>query len=164
MCCRGLLWPANPPYLKGFPFSALPSVAPYCVPGGKSGIRSTWIAHLQISCNPDARQGKSRLVLCGSRSRDVLRAVGEFTPDGFRHLGYAESTYYSYSGGLQSANRSAQGRRPLAYWLHLWVRFVALSVARSKLLCEPPALRLPERRWSRRLYDMNRYETMRANR
>jgi hypothetical protein len=52
----------------------------------------------------------------------VLRAVGEFTPNGFRHLGYTESTYYGYSGGLQSANRSTQGRRPLAYWLHLWVR------------------------------------------
>src|SRR5918993_1654625 len=34
MCCRGLHEVANPPYLKGFPFSALPSVAPYCVPGG----------------------------------------------------------------------------------------------------------------------------------
>ena len=25
---------ANPAYLRGFLFSALPSVAPYCIPGG----------------------------------------------------------------------------------------------------------------------------------
>jgi hypothetical protein len=31
-------------------------------------------------------------------------------------------------------------------------------------LRDPAALRLPERRWSRRLYEMNRFETMRANR
>src|SRR5918992_1079425 len=34
MRCRGLLRLANPAYLEGFPFPALLSVAPYCVPGG----------------------------------------------------------------------------------------------------------------------------------
>src|SRR5215207_4885927 len=34
MRCRGLHRLANPPYLKGFPFSTLLRVAPYCVPGG----------------------------------------------------------------------------------------------------------------------------------
>src|SRR5215203_5183066 len=34
MCSRGLHRFANPPYLGRFPFSALPRVAPYCVPGG----------------------------------------------------------------------------------------------------------------------------------
>ena len=32
--CRGLLGLANTAFLKGFLFSDLPSVAPYCVPGG----------------------------------------------------------------------------------------------------------------------------------
>jgi hypothetical protein len=34
MCCRGVQRIANPPYLEGFPFPALLSVAPYCVPSG----------------------------------------------------------------------------------------------------------------------------------
>jgi hypothetical protein len=34
MRCRGLHSLANPAYLSPFPFSALPSVAPYCIPGG----------------------------------------------------------------------------------------------------------------------------------
>ena len=34
MCCRGLHVLANPAYLSGFLCSALPCVAPYCVPGG----------------------------------------------------------------------------------------------------------------------------------
>jgi hypothetical protein len=34
MRCRGLLGVANPAFLEGFPFSALPCVAPYCAPGG----------------------------------------------------------------------------------------------------------------------------------
>src|SRR5687767_13905932 len=32
--CRGLQRAAIPPYLKGFPFSTLLRIAPYCVPGG----------------------------------------------------------------------------------------------------------------------------------
>src|SRR5215211_5730345 len=34
MCCRGLHGLANAPFLRRFPFSALPCVAPYCVRGG----------------------------------------------------------------------------------------------------------------------------------
>src|SRR5215203_1369906 len=34
MCCRGVHGVANPAYPEGFPFPALLSVAPYCVPGG----------------------------------------------------------------------------------------------------------------------------------
>jgi hypothetical protein len=34
MCCRGVQGIANAAYLEGFPFPALLSVAPYCVPGG----------------------------------------------------------------------------------------------------------------------------------
>src|SRR5215207_1687145 len=33
-CCRGLHLRANPAYLSRFLSSALPYVAPYCVPGG----------------------------------------------------------------------------------------------------------------------------------
>src|SRR5215211_9219328 len=34
MCCRGVQGLANPAFLSKFLCSALPSVAPYCVPGG----------------------------------------------------------------------------------------------------------------------------------
>jgi hypothetical protein len=34
MCCRGLHRNANPAYLSRLLFSGLPSVAPYCAPGG----------------------------------------------------------------------------------------------------------------------------------
>src|SRR5215212_3428241 len=42
MCCRDLLGLANAAYLEGFPFPALLSVAPYCVPGGIRVV-SKWL-------------------------------------------------------------------------------------------------------------------------
>ena len=45
--CRALRGVANPAYLRAFLFSALPRVAPYCVPGGVkvvSGVRGSRVA------------------------------------------------------------------------------------------------------------------------
>lgn len=40
MCCGGLHSLANPACSEGFPFYALPSVAPYCAPGGVRVVSS----------------------------------------------------------------------------------------------------------------------------
>ncbi len=40
MCCRGLHNLENPAYLSRFPFSGLPCIAPYCVPGGVRVVSS----------------------------------------------------------------------------------------------------------------------------
>src|SRR5918994_2026771 len=46
MCCRGVQGIANPAYLEGFLFHGLPSVAPYCVPGGIRVVSTeAWLLH-----------------------------------------------------------------------------------------------------------------------
>ena len=54
---------ANPPCLKGFPFSALPCVAPYCVP---SGVR--------VVSKPPSRPHRTQL-FCLQRSSCYLHAA-----------------------------------------------------------------------------------------
>jgi hypothetical protein len=50
---------ADPPYLSHFPFSALPCVAPYCVPGGirvvSGEVRRQWITRRRFLCKPDCQ-------------------------------------------------------------------------------------------------------------
>jgi hypothetical protein len=77
--CRGLHEVANLPYLKGFPFSALPCVAPYCVPGGVkvvSGGRGSRIIGA-FALNMRVGTGQPQPV--------------EFTLGFFRHLRYGGS-------------------------------------------------------------------------
>jgi hypothetical protein len=48
MRCRGLLGVANAAYLRGFLVSALPSVAPYCVPGGVRVVSKGYGLHIAV--------------------------------------------------------------------------------------------------------------------
>jgi hypothetical protein len=89
MRCRGLHRLANPLYLKGFLFPALPSVAPYCVPGGVKVVSVVQVAFYRLA-------GSARLLLavdlsplllsirrCGNKSPPfALRAQALSTPYG----------------------------------------------------------------------------------
>src|SRR5918994_680586 len=57
MRCRGLHRLANPAYLSRFPFSALPCVAPYCVPGGVRVVSIVRGSHAARSFTLDAKAG-----------------------------------------------------------------------------------------------------------
>src|SRR5215217_2542495 len=63
MRCRGLHRVADPPYLGHFPFSALPCVAPYCVPGGirvvSGEVGRQWITRRRFLCNPEVADARA---------------------------------------------------------------------------------------------------------
>src|SRR5918998_6763166 len=77
MRCRGLHGLANPAYLSWFPFSALPCVAPYCVPGGirvvskgcrwvgSSGVGSAWTKRPRFLYAPQASRNGDGLLASG---------------------------------------------------------------------------------------------------
>ena len=70
MRCRGLQEVANTPFLKGFPFSALRRVAPYCFPGGVRLVSGAVGCVLSLPCLPGASVlFRIEVVWFGSRTR-----------------------------------------------------------------------------------------------
>jgi hypothetical protein len=93
MRCRGVQEVANPPYLKGFPFPALLSVAPYCVPGGirvvSSRVGSRQITRRRFLC----QQTPFEYVLSSVEMRVDMRA-GRRRPGKF-NLHYVHELHYA---------------------------------------------------------------------
>src|SRR5215212_9006227 len=83
MRCTGLQWLANAAYLEGFPFPALPCVAPYCVPGGirvvstsprsgpSHGLDSPWLTSVGVVRHAMLDQG-----FCHMMRLSALRCSG----------------------------------------------------------------------------------------